>query len=314
MILLMYDPAPAHLQRLQQAAPDHEIAIARSLEEARTLIETAEIVLGNRYFIQSLPSAKQLRWMQSNSVGVDIILTKKQLLLDKGITLTCARGVYDSELAEHTLTLLLSLFRNIHLLRDEQRTHSWQRHGLRTLHGSRCLILGWGSLAQEIARLITVMGGRIAAVRNQPHDSEEEGISLFGQQTWQAQLPETDALIICLPKTAETYHFVNGPILDQLSDNAFVINIGRGGTLDDQALLERVQTGQLAGAALDVFEEEPLPPSHPLWAEPKIMITPHVGRSLEGPEFKWQPLFEENLARYVRGETLLNVVNYKKGY
>ena len=314
MILLMYDPVKPHLQRLQQAAPGHEIAIAHSLEEACKFIEEAEIVLGNRYFIQSLPFAKKLRWMQSNSVGVDIILTEKQRLLDKSIILTCARGVYDAELAEHTITLLLSLFRNMHLLRDEQREHSWQRHRLRTLHGSRCLILGWGSLAQEIARLITAMGGRVSAVRNRPCDSEERGIRLFGQQTWQARLPETDALIICLPKTSETHHFVNGPILNQLSDNAFVINIGRGGTLDDQALLESVQAGKLAGAALDVFENEPLPPSHPMWAEPRIVVTPHVGRSLEGPEYKWQSLFEENLARYVRGEALLNIVNYEKGY
>ncbi len=314
MILLMYDPVQAHLQRLQQAAPDREIAIAHSLEEAQQLIENAEIVLGNRYFIQSLPFARKLRWMQSNSVGVDIILTKKQLLLDKGITLTCARGVYDAELAEHTLTLLLALFRNIHLLRDEQYAHSWQRHRLRTLHNSRCLILGWGSLAQEIARLITAMGGRVSAVRNQTGDSEEQGISIFGQQNWQTQLANTDALIICLPKTPETHHFVNGVILDQLPQRAFVVNIGRGGTLDDQALLERVQTGQLAGAGLDVFEEEPLAAAHPLWAEPRILITPHVGRSLEGPEFKWQPLFEENLARYMHGEALLNIVNYEKGY
>ncbi|MGG7663244.1 D-2-hydroxyacid dehydrogenase [Dyadobacter sp. BHUBP1] len=314
MILLMYDPVQAHLQRLQQAAPDQEVAIAHSLEEAQQLIENAEIVLGNRYFIQSLPFAKKLRWMQSNSVGVDIILTQKQLLLDKGITLTCARGVYDAELAEHTVTLLLALFRNIHLLRDEQHAHSWQRHRLRTLHNSRCLILGWGSLAQEIARMITAMGGRVSAVRNQTGDSEEQGISIFGQQSWQAQLADTNALIICLPKTPGTHHFVNGAILDQLPQRAFVVNIGRGGTLDDQALLERVQTGQLAGAALDVFEEEPLSAAHPIWAEPRILITPHVGRSLEGPEFKWQPLFEENLARYVRGEALLNIVNYEKGY
>lgn len=314
MILLMYDPVPAHLQRLQQAAPDQEITIAHSLAEAQALIENAEIVLGNRYFIQSLPFARKLRWMQSNSVGVDIILTEKQLLLERGVTLTCARGVYDAELAEHTLTLLLALFRNIHLLRDEQVAHSWQRHRLRTLHGSRCLILGWGSLAREIARLITAMGGHVAAVRNQPGNSEELGISIFGQQNWQMQLANTDALIVCLPKTPGTHHFVNPAILNQLPERAFVINIGRGGTLDDQALLESVQAGKLAGAALDVFEEEPLPASHPMWTEPRILITPHVGRSLEGPEFKWQPLFEENLARYMRGQTLLNVVNYEKGY
>lgn len=314
MILLMYEPVPAHLQRLQKAAPDREIAIAHSLEEACRLIEKAEIVLGNRYFIQSLPFAERLRWMQSNSVGVDIILEEKQRLLDKGIILTCARGVYDAELAEHTVTLLLTLFRGIHLLRDEQRERSWQRHRLRTLNGSRCLILGWGSLAQAIARLITALGGRVSAVRNSPDDSVDHGIALFGQQNWQSQLPETDALINCLPKTVETRHFVNSHVLDQLPHDAFVVNIGRGGTLDDQALLERVQAGRLAGAALDVFEEEPLPLSHPMWSEPRIMITPHVGRSLEGPEYKWQSLFEENLARYVRGETLLNIVNYEKGY
>src|SRR5690349_21765107 len=114
MILLMYEPAKAHLQRLQQAAPGHEIAIAHSFDEACRLIGEAEIVLGNRYFIQSLPFARKLRWMQSNSVGVDIILTAKRQLLEKGITLTCARGVYDAELAEHTMALLLALFRNIH--------------------------------------------------------------------------------------------------------------------------------------------------------------------------------------------------------
>jgi len=314
MILLMYEPVQAHLQRLRQAAPDHPITIAHSLEEACRLIEQAEIVLGNRYFIQSLPFAEKLVWMQSNSVGVDQILTEKQRLLDKGITLTCARGVYDAELAEHTVTLLLTLFRDIHLLRDEQNARIWRRHRLRTLHGSHCLILGWGSLAQAIARLVTAMGGRVSAVRNRPDDSEEHGIPLFGHQTWQSQLPDTDALINCLPKTQETHHFVNDRILDQLPGRAFVVNIGRGGTLDDEALLKSVQAGRLAGAALDVFEEEPLPASHPMWAEPRIMITPHVGRSLEGPEYKWQSLFEENLARYVRGETLLNIVNYEKGY
>lgn len=314
MILLMYEPVPAHLQRLLQAAPDHRIAIAHSLEEACHLIAKAEIVLGNRYFIQSLPFAEKLRWMQSNSVGVDLILTKKQQLLDKGITLTCARGVYDAELAEHTLTLLLTLFRDIHLLRDEQNAHIWRRHKLRTLQGSHCLILGWGSLAKAIARLVVAMGGRVSAVRNRPDDSAENGVSLFGRQNWQSHLPGTDALINCLPKTPETHHFVDGHILDQLPGHAFVVNIGRGGTLDEQALLERVQSGRLAGAALDVFEHEPLPASHPIWTEPRIMITPHVGRSLEGPEYKWQSLFEENLARYVRGETLLNIVNYEKGY
>lgn len=314
MILLMYEPVPEHLDRLKQIAPDHRIAIARSEEEARTLISEAEIVLGNRYFIQSLPFARQLRWMQSNSVGVDLILSEKQHLVENNVLLTCARGIYDPELAEHTMALLLTLFRQIHLLRDEQHGSQWQRHRLRTLHGSRCLILGWGSLAKAIARLITAMGGEVSATRNQMEDSHEGAVNIFGCLSWQSRLGETDALIICLPKTKATAHFVNKQILDQLPQTAFVVNIGRGGTLDDEALLQQVRAGQLAGAALDVFEQEPLPPSHGLWYEPRIMVSPHVGRSLEGPVYKWQPLFEENLARYLRGERLVNVVDYDKGY
>lgn len=314
MILLMYEPVETHFARLRQIAPEHEFAVAHSEQEAQHLIAEAEVVLGNRYFIQSLPFARKLRWMQSNSVGVDMILTEKQRLTDQRIILTCARGVYDAELAEHTITLLLALFREVHLLRDEQHTHTWQRHRLRTLHGSRCLILGWGSLGKEIARTIGALGGRVAAVRNRPDDAVDNGIPVYGHESWQTQLGETDALIICLPKTSETHHFVNAEILRQLPASAFVINIGRGGTLDDLVLLDMIRDGRLSGAALDVFEQEPLPPGHPIWDERRILVSPHVGRSLEGPVYKWQSLFEDNLARYVKGQSLLNVVNYEKGY
>jgi phosphoglycerate dehydrogenase-like enzyme len=314
MILLMYEPVPEHLQKLKSIAPEHDIITAHSEEEAKHLIESAEVVLGNRYFLQSLPFAKKLRWMQSNSVGVDLILKEKQSLIDKNIVLTCARGVYDAELAEHTIALLLSLFRSLPTLRDEQNKGTWQRHRLSTLHGSKCLIVGWGSLAKKIASHITALGGKVAGVRNQPDDLQEGETTVYGSKTWRQQLPLTDALIICLPKTTQTYHLIDREELHALPASAFVVNIGRGGTLNDTALLEAIQTGNLAGAALDVFEEEPLPASHQIWKEPKILVSPHVGRSLEGPVFRWQSLFEQNLERYLRGEALLNVVNYEKGY
>ncbi|CAG5000257.1 Glyoxylate/hydroxypyruvate reductase A [Dyadobacter sp. CECT 9275] len=314
MILLMYDPVPEHFDNLKSLAPDHEFMIAHTEEEAKMRIADAEIVFGNRFFLQSLPYAKRLRWMQSNSVGVDLILSQKQLLIARDILLTCSRGVYDAELAEHTLALLLALFRNLHLLRDDQHASVWRRHRLRTLHGSKCLILGWGSLAKEIARQITTLNGQVSAVRNQKDDSVEGGITIYGKYNWHEQLAETDALIICLPKTPETYHFVNQDILEKLPADAFVVNIGRGGTLDDHVLLEMVASGRLAGAALDVFEQEPLLPSNPIWKEPRILVSPHVGRSLEGPVYKWQALFEDNLSRYMSGKPLYNVVNYQKGY
>ncbi|NIJ52413.1 D-2-hydroxyacid dehydrogenase [Dyadobacter arcticus] len=314
MILLMYEPVPDHFTKLKQIAPHHEISWVSTENEAQELIRTAEIVLGNRFFLQSLPYAENLRWMQSNSVGVDLILHQKNVLIKKNIILTCAKGVYDAELAEHALALLLTLFRSLHLLRDEQNTKSWKRHRLPTLHGSRCMIVGWGSLGREIARLIHAFGGIVSGVRNQAQDSLDGDFTVYGSNNFREQLPQTDALIICLPKTSETHHFIGQHELQKLPESAFVVNIGRGGTLDDNALLRQIQEGKLAGAALDVFETEPLPADHPMWIEPRIVVSPHVGRSLEGPAFRWQALFEKNLERYVNGEKLLNVVDYQKGY
>lgn len=312
--MLMYEPPEDHFDRLRSIAPGYEFRVAASENEAMRLIPEAEIVLGNRYFTQSLPFAQKLKWMQSNSVGVDLILAQKDLLSQKGIVLTCARGVYDTEMALHALGLVLSLFRSLHLLRDEQLRHSWQRHRLRDFEGNRCLILGWGSLAQKIAGHLTAFGGRVSAVRNQSHDSEDGEIKIFGRDSWEEQLPLTDLLVLCLPKTAGTMRLVGRPQLEKLPSTAFVVNIGRGGTLDDDALADLVRDRSIAGAALDVFEQEPLPPVHPIWAIPEIIVSPHVARSLEGPYFKWFPLFENNLARYIGGQPLLHQVDYARGY
>jgi len=314
MILLMYEPPPEHLDNLQKVAPLMRIAWAKSRTEARHLMIDAEVVMGNRYLVQSIPYATRLRWVQSNSVGVDFILKAKEELAKGSIILTSAKGVYDHELAEHTLALLLSLYRQLPLLRDEQNQQSWRRHTLPTIRGSRCLILGWGSLARHIARLLGTLGATVSGVRNSPVDSESDGCRVYGHVSWRSQLPSTDALILCLPRTTATYHLVSEAELSLLPPHAFLVNIGRGGTLDETALLKCVRGNRLAGAALDVFENEPLPADHPLWREPRVVVSPHVGRSLERPPYRWQTLFEENLRRYVRGESLRNVVDYEKGY
>ena len=121
-------------------------------------------------------------------------------------------------------------------------------------------------------------------------------------------------LLLALPLTPATHHVVGAAELAALPAEALVVNVGRGGTLDERALLHALQRDQLRGAGLDVLEHEPLPADHPLWREPKVLITPHVGRSLEQPPFRWEPLFVENVRRYVGGEPLLNVVDQRRGY
>jgi phosphoglycerate dehydrogenase-like enzyme len=312
-VLLMYQPSNEHRQALESAAPGAELRIATDETSAARMISDADAVLGNRYFLQSLPHAQRLRWMQSNSMGLDRILEAGISL--NGATVTCARGLYAAEIAEHATALLLALVRGLHHARDMQNQRQWTRTSLRTVRGSRVLVLGWGTVGQATAHLLTAMGAQVQAVRRtlmQP--TTLKGVTIHGPATWRALLPETDAVIMALPATKETRGLISAAELAALPSHAVIVNVGRASAIDESALLTALHSNRLAGAALDVFEPEPLPIESGLWAEPKLLITPHVARSLEQAPYRWEPLFVENLRRFARGEPLLNVVDQQAGY
>ena len=294
----MYRPSQKHIEELQQAAPRARIDVALTEEEAREKIQYADAVLGNRYFLQSLPHAEKLLWMQSNSSGTDLILRSPLSL--HPFLLTSVRGVYDGEIAEHALSLALSLSRGIHLYRDAQKQKTWRRFPLAQLQGSRCLILGYGNVGRAI-------GERLAALGAFPEGA--------GRNTaWQKRLSHTDFLFAALPLTSLTSKLISHAAFNALPPHAYFINVGRGATVDEPALLEAIRFQRLQGAALDVFEEEPLPEHHPFWGEEKILLTPHVARSPETAPYRWEPLFVENLGRFYRGDPLLNRIDKKRGY
>jgi len=288
--------------------------VARQESEAQQMISGAEIVMGNRYFLQSLPYAKQLKWMQSNSVGVDLILQARDRL--EGLTLTCSKGVYSEEMADHAVALTLALLRQIHLLRDDQGRKRWVRRQLPSLSQAQVMILGWGGVGQAIGRRLLPFGPVITGVRRELAEvyKEDSGITLCGPDHWRGLLPKTDILILALPLTQETAQIVADPELSALPSHALLVNVGRGETLRQQGLLEQLLNGSLGGAALDVLISEPPGEDDLVWQTPRLLISPHVARSKETPPFRWEPLFVENLRRYTAGETLLNVVNIGKGY
>ena len=311
----MYEASAAHLRALRQAAPNAEILLAHDEPGAARLIEQADAVLGNRFFLQSLPHARRLRWMQSGSMGVDRILAAGADLGD--LVLTCARGAYDDEVAEHGVALALALLRGLHLARDEQRAQAWQRRPLRTAAGSHALVLGWGGVGRGMAQRLRALGAEVQGARqrlNGPPAADASGFVVHGPATWREALAWADLLAMALPLTAATRRLVGKRELDCLPAGALVINVGRGGTLDDDALLEQIQAGRLGGAGLDVLEQEPPPPGHAMWSEPRVLLTPHEARGLESPPYRWEPLFVENLRRFASGEPLLHVVDRAAGY
>ena len=314
-ILLMYPPPPDHLSALRAAAPGGTFEIAENEATAREAIGDAEVVLGNRYFLQCLPRARRLRWLQSGSVGVDLILRGAGEGL-REVTLTCARGVYDDEVAEHALALLLGVARGLHLARDAQRDRRWPRWSLPTVSGRSCLVLGWGGVAKGIARRLRALGVKVQAARRR-HEGPpilDDGCPVHGPATWRGVLRDTQLLLMALPLTDETQGLVAREELDQLPEGAIIVNVGRGGTLDEQALLDSLKSGRLCGAGIDALADEPPARSHGAWREERLLLTPHVARSLETCNHRWQALFVENLARYASGRPLRNVVDQRAGY
>jgi phosphoglycerate dehydrogenase-like enzyme len=290
-ILLMYEPGAEHLTRLQRAAPMAEFVVAHNEEEACVLVVDADAVLGNRWFYQTVDAANRLQWMQSNSMGVDLILERAG---HRDFILTCARGIYDAEVAQHAVALALALVRGLPAFRDAQHREEWNRRRLRDIGDMDALILGSGGVGRSIASMLEPFGTRVQSGRSD------------GRYSFDVEL-----LFLALPLTARTRHLVGRAQLNELRPGALVVNVGRGETLDTDALLAATHLG---GAALDVFESEPLPADHAVWRRRDILITPHVARSIEDPPYRWEKLFEENVRRFAAGEPLLHVVNREKGY
>ncbi len=315
-ILLMYEPAGAHFRLLKEAAPNASFHVASDMASAAEYIEDAQVVMGNRFFLQSLPHARKLAWMQSNSTGVDLILDGAGGLLDN-VCLSCARGIYDDEVADHTLAMILGLVRGMHWARDYQKAARWDRRPLLSLSGQQALVLGWGGIGKGIAHRLKAFGVNVAGVRR-THSGEpvldESGFRVWGPDRWREALPLTNLLILALPKSQATVGLVSRDELAALPQGAHVVNIARGGILNEDALRQALHEQHLAGAALDVFSTEPLPKDHWIWGEDKVLLSPHWARSIESPPFRWQPLFEENLRRFASGEALANVVDKSAGY
>jgi phosphoglycerate dehydrogenase-like enzyme len=256
----------------------------------------------------------RLRWVQTLASGSDAVLAAG---FPPHVRVTSGRGLHDGPVAEHTLALVLGLARGLPDLVLAQQQHRWTaepggiepepytattRH-FRSLNGARVLIWGFGSIATRLAPLLTVLGAQVIGVASR--SGERAGYPVINPDEVGEALPGTDLLIGILPASPATRKALGAQVFARLPAHAVVVNVGRGATLDEQALLAAVQEGRIAGAALDVFETEPLPAGSPLWDEPRILVSPHIagGRPI-GADL----LLSDNIAAFVRDEPLRNLV------
>ncbi|MCO5994812.1 2-hydroxyacid dehydrogenase [Actinoallomurus rhizosphaericola] len=246
-----------------------------------------------------LSGMPKLEAVQSLSAGVDTLLPH----VPPGVTVCNGRGLHDASVAEHVLGLILAAQRELPRWVREQDEECWRPHFTRSLAGSRVLLLGYGSIAAAVEARLLPFEVEVRRVARRARPAE----SVHGVGELPDLLPHADIVVSTLPLTAETTGLLDGRLLAALPDDALVVNVGRGGTIDTAALLAETGSGRLR-AALDVTDPEPPPPGHPLWSAPNILITPHVAGGSATFYPRAERLIAEQLRRFAAGEPLLNQV------
>jgi phosphoglycerate dehydrogenase-like enzyme len=252
-----------------------------------------------------------LRWVQATSAGAGEQVAAAALPeadLHR-VTVTSAAGVHAGPLAEFALFGLLAFTKDLPRLLADQRAHRWGHYPVGELSGRTLLIIGLGQIGIEVARLATAFGMRVIGI-NRSGTADSPHVDEVGRTTeLEAWLPEADAVVICAPLTDETSGLVDAAAIAAMKPGTILVNIGRGGVVDEATLIEALRSGRLAGAALEVFAREPLGSDSPLWEMPNVLVSPHTaGLSMREDE-RIVSLFVENLGRYLRGEALRNRVD-----
>ncbi len=267
-----------------------------------------------------------LRWLQVASAGVDHLADDPPW--DRGIQVTNARGVFAVPIGEYVTGAILRINQPVATWAAGQTAHFWpdEQEPLATVvRGQTAVLVGYGSIGREVARQLAAIGLRILAVKPRPEIREDPSYRVAGTGDPEGTIPErivgleslaevaaaADYLVLTMPLTRESRHSIGRTVLGAMPNTAWLINVSRGGLVDEDALLDALRGGRLAGAVLDVVSEEPLPPDHPLWDAPNVTITPHVSGATS--RFR-DDLVIENVRRYLAGEPLLNPIDPRRGY
>jgi len=281
---------------------DQESRFSRLIAEAEVVLGfPRESPAGLAWVIRTAPGLRFLQCMFAGA-GEQVRaanLTAREL---ERVTIASSSGVHAVPLAEWSLLGILALTKNLpRLLRDKQERR-WDRYPVDELRGKTLLVVGFGEIGREVARLAQAFGMHVIGVRREPD------ATAFGADRLDDLAGGADAIVVTLPLTDETRGLIGRETIERMREGAILVNVGRGAVVDEEALVDALQSGKLAGAALDVFAEEPLPESSPLWQLENVIISPHTAALSWHENERIVELFAENLRRYLGGEELLSRV------
>ena len=331
--LLITAPFPSHLiDKIRAVSPELTIE-QRTLPNGRwpdDWTTEAEIY----YALSAVPplaQAPNLHWVQTHYAGVDSL--EHSELWQSDILLTTASGVHAPNMAQYAMTQLLAWAHRVPNWFHYKQTHAWTKNRWETfvpqeLRGKTLGILGYGSIGRELARLAKPFGMQILVTKRDARSLQDSGYTepgygdpagelpdrIYPSEATRSMIAECDFVVITLPLTGRTHHLFNEEMFKAMRPTAFLVNVGRGAIIKEVDLIRALKKGWLAGAGLDVYEEEPLPERSPLWEMDNVIMTPHVSGFTPQYDERATDIFAENLRRYLAGEPLLNQVSRTEGY
>ena len=289
------------------------VVAAGSEDEAHSEIGDADCFYG-RMTPALLEAGVKLRWIQATSAGLDNYFFPQ--LRQSDVVLTNLRGIYSDVIADHVFAFILMFSRGMHIYHARRLEGRWEK-GAPVIHlaGTTIGVIGLGGIGLEVCRRGHTFGMTVIGVDPAPKDEPDYVETIYGPEDLGTMLERSDFVVICVPHTGETEYMMNRDALGRMKRGAFLVNIGRGKVLDLNALADAVESGALRGAALDVFEEEPLPRDHRLWSmKEQVLITPHVAAISPEIQKRRESVILDNVRRFCSGKLLLNVVDKQKGY
>ena len=261
-----------------------------------------------------LTKCGNLKWLQLFSAGANNYVNGE---LPESVLLSCATGTYGHAISEYMLSYTFDLFKKIHLYRDQQKEEIWKRvpGEVKSIQGAVVLVIGLGDIGGEYAKRMKALGSYVIGVRRSISAKPDYVDEIVLSDKMNECLPRADIIALALPGTRDTANIIGKAELAKMKKDAVLINIGRGFSIDTEALCDALEAGALGGAALDVTEPEPLPKGHRLWKFSNVIITPHItGGSMSETDQYRNALFLENARRFVSGKALKTQVDFKTGY
>jgi D-2-hydroxyacid dehydrogenase (NADP+) len=306
-LLILDELANEYKKGLEKDFPELLIHAAATEQDVGSFVERTDILLTGKISDDLVKNALRLKWIQANATGVDALINLPSLR--KEVVLTSARGIHGPQMSEMAILLMLSLNRRFPQILRNQGRNAWVRWPQKVLSGKKVAILGVGVVGKAIASKCKAFGMTVYGIGRVKRDVES--VDLFvRREEMQRVLGEEDYLVIVVPSTPQTKKMIDRKALSAMKPTAFLLNLARGDVVDEEALIESLTRGTIAGAALDTFVTEPLPSNHPFWHMENVIITPHIGGLSENYVEQVLSIFRENLRRFLQGQrgNLINVV------